>query len=538
MWTALVFVSRIVCLVAAGYVFELPAAWAATLPLPSKSNVLAVMQKVAEYAQNTYRVDVPAYWDDGVYHIGMMAFYNVSQDADALIYTETFGQYNDWELARDGSGNRHNRLAAGQSWIEAHYASPADVDLTDTRAEIAQQTASSLADVIRRAGETAGAYFSVDSQFMGLPTFAKLGKLDENPQYFTRMYELFNHTKTTLTLYDTAEHLYYRDATYINRRSPNGKKVFWSRGNGWALGALVRILQALPATDPHRAEYITTFRDMSAALKGVQREDGFWNMNLADPTHYPGPETSGTALFVYGMAWGINNGLLSDTTYKPVVAQGWNALVTAVHSDGQVGYVQGIGKAPVPPCDDPQVNTEQEKRECTQYPRLESTADFGVGAFLLAGSEVYKLAAVPPPPPPGGTKYEVENLATTVSAGDSQQDVKAPSASGGTYNQGNFNAVNDSITYSVGLPAPGTYTVKIRFGKNADMGRWQFFTAGRNVGAPQDAYSSAFTYTEVDVGQVTYTSAGTKVFRFTVTGKNGASSGYCTAIDYVMLTKQ
>jgi len=106
------------------------------------------------------------------------------------------------------------------------------------------------------------------------------------------------------------------------------------------------------------------------------------------------------------------------------------------------------------------------------------------------------------------------------------------------YNQGNFNAVNDYIRYSVVVPAPGTYNVKIRFAKNADLGKWQFYTAGVNVGVQQDAYSSAFTFVDVDLGNVTYSTSGTKVFKFTVTGKNSASSGYSTAIDYVMLTKQ
>ena len=175
---------------------------------------------------------------------------------------------------------------------------------------------------------------------MGLPAFAMLGKLDDNNSYFDRMYELFDHNKTKLGLYDAMAHLYYRDTSYIypDKQTPNGKKVFWSRGNGWALGALARILRELPATDPARAEYVTTFKQMSAALKAVQRSDGFWNMSLYDPDHYPGPETSGTALFVYGMAWGINNGLLSKTTYKPVVAKAWNAMVTtAVHPDGNSG---------------------------------------------------------------------------------------------------------------------------------------------------------------------------------------------------------
>jgi unsaturated rhamnogalacturonyl hydrolase len=449
----------------------------------------------------------------------MMAFYNVSNDHDTLAYTETFGEYNNWTLDRGGSGNGHNRLAAGQSWIEAYLADSPFAEINDTRSEIADQTSKSL-DVVTSCVPSC-AYFSVDSQFMALPAFAMLGALDNNNRYFNRMYELFNYNKTTLGLYDTTAHLYYRDESYIDpdKQSPNGKKVFWSRGNGWALGALVRILHELPDTVQHReerAEYEATFQQMCAALKAVHRSDGFWNMSLYDPGHYPGPETSGTALFVYGMAWGIDNGLLNKTTYKPVVAKAWNAMVTtAVHPSGKLGYVQGVGKELVP----------------TQQVTHASSADFGVGVFLLAGSEVSKIAV-------DGNTYEVENLTASVSSGDSQQDVSDTSASGGKYNQGNFNAVNDYIQYSVVVPAPGTYTVKIRFGKDTDMGRWQFYTAGINVGAQQDAYSSPFTFTEVKLGNLTYKTYGNKVFRFTVTGKNSASSGYGTAIDYVMLTKQ
>jgi rhamnogalacturonyl hydrolase YesR len=489
-----------------------PSAWAATLALPSKSEVLAVMRNVADYAHSKYPASAQAYWEDGVHHIGMMAFYNVANDDDILAYTETFGDYNNWRLDQGGSGNRHNRLAAGQSWMEAYLASPAAVKIDDTRREIAAQTSLSLATV------KSGAYFSVDSQFMALPAFAMLGSLDNNTSYFDRMYGLFNYNKTTLRLYDTKAHLYYRDGSYRYpaKQTPNGQKVFWSRGNGWALGALARILPDLPVSDLGRAEYVTTFQQMSAALKAVQRADGFWNMSLFDPGHYPGPETSGTALFVYGMAWGMNNALLDKTTYEPVVTKAWNAMVTtAVHPSGQLGYVQGVGKEPIP----------------SQQVTYESSADFGVGVFLLAGSEVVKLAV-------DGEKYEVENLTATVSSGDSQQNLTDPLASGGTYNQGNFDAANDSIQYSVGISVPGTYNVKIRFAKDTDLGKWQFYTAGLNVGAQQDAYSNAFTFAEVDVGNVTYSTSGTKVFKFTVTGKNSASSGYSTAIDYVMLTKR
>jgi unsaturated rhamnogalacturonyl hydrolase len=506
----------LVCLtawtVAAGSFVSPSTARSATAKLPSKSEVLAVMNLVAHDAQHRYPANAEAYWDDGVYHVGMMALYRASNSADVLAYTETFGDYNNWTLDRDViAANRHNRLAAGQSWIAAHGASSiADID--DTRAEIAAQTSMSLAAV------TSGAYFAVDSQFMALPAFAMLGKLDDNSRYFDRLYELFNYNKTTLGLYDPTAHLYYRDTSYIYpaRQTPNGKRVFWSRGNGWALAALARILDDLPVTDPTRAEYVTTLRQMSAALKAVQRLDGFWNMSLDDPGHYPGPEVSGTALFVYGMAWGINNGLLSRTTYEPVVARAWNAMVkTAVHPDGKLGYIQGVGQHPVP----------------AGQVTYESTSDFGVGVFLLAGSEVMKMAV-------DGNKYEVEDLTTTVSPGDWHQDAGDVWASGGKYSHGVLAAVNDYIQYSVQLPAAGTYNVKIRFGKGADMGRWQCDTGGIEIGAPQGAYSNAFGFSEVNLGNVVYSTSGNKMFRFTVTGKNSAGSGYATAIDYVMLTRQ
>ena len=509
---AMAFASLPLWTMAAGAFAYHSTAGGATPLLPSKSEVKAVMSLVADYAQTRYPANVEAYWDGGVYHIGMMALFDASKSGVALGYTETFGNYNGWILDRGViAANRHNRLAAAQSWIAAHAASPV-AHIADTRAEIADQTALSLAEV------TSSAYFSVDSQFMALPAFAMMGKLDHNDSYFDRLYELFNYTKSTLGLYDSSAHLYYRDPSYIYpaKKTPGGAKVFWSRGNGWALAALARILPQLPASDPAHAEYVTTFREMSAALRAVQRSDGFWNMSLYDPAHYPGPEVTGTALFVYGMAWGINNGLLSKSTYRPVVAKAWNAMVTtAVHPDGKLGYVQGVHQQPIP---------------ITQV-TYESSSNFGVGVFLLAGSEVVKMVV-------DGEKYEVEDLTATVSSGDSHEYVGDVSASGEKYSRGVLSGVGDYIQYSAWLPAPGVYNVKIRFGKGADLGRWQFYKAGTKVGAQQDAYSNAFAFSEVNLGNVTYGTSGNKVFRFSVTGKNNASSGFATAIDYVMLTRQ
>jgi unsaturated rhamnogalacturonyl hydrolase len=179
--------------------------------------------------------------------------------------------------------------------------------------------------------------------------------------------------KTTDYLYDTSEHLYFRDSRFFDRREPNGKKVFWSRGNGWVFAGLARVLQELPADYPDRARYVTLFRQMAEKIAALQGADGYWRASLLDPDSRPNPETSGTGFFVYGLAWGINQGLLDRARYEPAVTRGWSALVKAVHPDGMLGWVQRIG-------DQPGATT------------ADTTEVYGVGALLLAGSEVHTLA--------------------------------------------------------------------------------------------------------------------------------------------------
>src|SRR5690606_8784244 len=149
--------------------------------------------------------------------------------------------------------------------------------------------------------------------------------------------------------------------------------------NGWVVAALVRVLDELPETDPHYNEYKQDLLDMLAALVPLQRADGFWNVSLHDPDHFGGKETSGTALFVYGMAWAVNQGLVDASAYRPVIGKSWHALATeALHQNGFLGYVQGTGKEP----NDGQPVTH------TSMPDFE---DYGLGCFLLAGAEVYQL---------------------------------------------------------------------------------------------------------------------------------------------------
>jgi rhamnogalacturonyl hydrolase YesR len=207
----------------------------------------------------------------------------------------------------------------------------------------------------------------VDAMYMAMPTYAMLGAKYTNPEYYQAMYVRYNDAKEQRGLYDANRGLWYRDENYHY-------PVIWSRGNGWVFAAHARVLEILPPGAPYRCEYLDTFRAMAAALKAVQDPEGFWNVNLADPDDHPGEETSGTAFFTYGMAWGINNGYLKRSEYEETVAKAWNWMVhNAVQEDGKLGYVQGTAQAP-------------------GEVMLEDTADYGVGAFLLAGGQVYEMA--------------------------------------------------------------------------------------------------------------------------------------------------
>jgi len=210
-----------------------------------------------------------------------------------------------------------------------------------------------------------------DALFMSPPALAAVTTATGDPKYLDLANRLW--WKTTDFLYDKSDHLYYRDSRFFNQREPNGRKIFWSRGNGWVFAGTARMLEEMPADYPDRARYVALFRDMAEKIASVQGDDGYWRSSLLDPGSRPNPETSGTGFFVYGLAWGINHGLLDRARYAPSVTRGWSALVKAVHSDGMLGWVQRIG-------DQPGATT------------AETTEVYGVGALLLAGSEVFTLA--------------------------------------------------------------------------------------------------------------------------------------------------
>lgn len=211
-----------------------------------------------------------------------------------------------------------------------------------------------------------------DALFMAPPVYAKLYGQTLDRKYLDFMNREYKATYDLL--FDKEENLFYRDTRYIGKQEANGKKVFWGRGNGWVLGGLAEILKALPADEPSRKFYQELFVTLATRVAELQSADGYWHASLLDPASYPSPETSATGFIVYALAYGVNQHLLDKDAFLPVLEKGWKALTDAVEKNGKLGYVQPIGADP---------------RKVTR----DMTEVYGVGAFLMAGCELYQMAA-------------------------------------------------------------------------------------------------------------------------------------------------
>ena len=351
--------------------------------IPSKKSVLKAMRVTNEYFMNkwpdagksivTNRERPSNIWTRAVYYEGLMALYAVDKKKEYLDYAIDWGTKHKWGL-RDGIQTRNaDNQCCGQTYIDLYLLDKKEERIKDIKASID----------IMKGTEKVDDWNWIDALQMGMPVFVRLGVIYNDTSYFSRMYEMYAFSKYRHGgngLYNPAEKLWWRDKDFVPPyKEPNGGNCYWSRGNGWVVAALVRTLQMLPKTDPHYNEYLQDYKDMLKALLPLQRTDGFWNASLADPTNFGGKELTGTALFVYGMAWGINNNLIDKETYKPVMLNAWNAMVNdCIHSNGMLGYVQGTGKEP-------------KDGQPVSYDKIPDFEDYGLGCFLLAGSEVYNL---------------------------------------------------------------------------------------------------------------------------------------------------
>jgi rhamnogalacturonyl hydrolase YesR len=354
--------------------------------IPSKKSVLQTLELANKYFMDKWpdagkEIFVPSknrtwpshIWTRAVYYEGLMALYSVDKKKEYYDYAVDWSVKHKWNL-RDGTKTRNgDNQACGQTYI--------DLYLIDKQQERIDSIKESIDKMMR--SNKIDDWNWIDAIQMAMPVFAKLGVIYNDTNYFHRMYEMYAYTKYKHGdngLYNAKEGLWWRDKDFDPPyKEPNGEDCYWSRGNGWVVAALVRILSIIPKTDSHYQEYLADYKSMMIALKPLQRSDGYWNVSLHDATNFGGKELTGTSLFIYGMAWGINNKILNKKEYLPVVAKAWNALQKqSVHANGFLGFVQGTGKEP------------KESQPVT-YDREPDFEDFGLGCFLLAGSEVYKL---------------------------------------------------------------------------------------------------------------------------------------------------
>lgn len=312
-------------------------------------------------------------WTRAVYYEGLMALYQINKDKAYYDYAVAWGESHKWGLNGGIQVRNADNQCCGQTYIDLYLMDKKPERIADLKASIDLMLASDKIDD----------WTWIDALQMAMPVFAKLGALYNDNRYYERMYQMYNHSKTLQGgkgLYNPKDHLWWRDKDFVlPYKEPNGEDCYWSRGNGWVIAALVRVLEIMPKDAPHYKEYQQTFVKMAKALIPIQREDGFWNASLHDPNNFGGKELTGTALFAYGMAWGVNHGMLSKKKYEPVILKAWNAMVNdAVHPNGFLGHVQGTGKQP-------------SDSQPTSYDRVPNFEDYGLGCFLLAGSEVYRL---------------------------------------------------------------------------------------------------------------------------------------------------
>jgi unsaturated rhamnogalacturonyl hydrolase len=299
-------------------------------------------------------------WARAAFYTGVMAAYRTTHDEKYLEEAIRWSASFDWRLA--GRMRHADDHAKGQTYLEIYALKKKPEMIADII-----NTFDSLIMDPRPGRED---WWWCDALFMAPPVLARLAEATGEEKYL--MYLNAMYWDTHAYLYDRDSHLFFRDKNFFARKTPNGNKTFWGRGNGWVIAGLARVLQTLPKSNIRYNDYVSLFRDMAAALKPLQASDGLWRPSLLDPEEVPHPETSASAFFCYAMAWGVNNGILDEKTYKPVVRKAWEGLSKVVTAEGQLQWVQPIGEAP---------------NNVTK----DNFQEYGAGAFLLAGSEVIKL---------------------------------------------------------------------------------------------------------------------------------------------------
>ena len=339
--------------------------------------VKEVIRKVNTYWQTNNPAEVRSFWDNAAYHTGNMEVYKLLKDQQMLDYSIRWAEHNQWKGATEADPTKwkYKRYGEGsdyvlfgdwqicfQTYIDLYNLQPDEKKVERAKEVMGFEADSKVHDY----------WWWADALYMVMPVMTKMYRLTGDTKYLRKLYENILYSDSIML--DAETGLYYRDGRYVypQHKTEAGKKDFWARGDGWVLAGLAKVLQNMPETYVRQPFFVEKFTRMARTVAKLQQPQGYWTRSMMDPRQAPGPETSGTAFFCYGLLWGVNHGYLQKKEFAPVIERAWKYLTeTALQSDGKIGYVQPIGDRAIP----------------GQVINADSQQNFGVGAFLLAACE-------------------------------------------------------------------------------------------------------------------------------------------------------
>ena len=332
-------------------------------PKLTHANIRKATKLVADWQLTQAEPVFNQQWTFAALYDGLLAASKTTHDPryhDAVV---AMANHFDWKLLNNRFPHADD-MALGQAYLDLYLENRETIRAADTKTILDQL-------VVRPDDPNKLLWWWCDALFMAPPVLARMSEATGDRKYLDYMDKEW--WETSSSLYDPTEHLYFRDSRYFTQRQANGQKLFWARGNGWVMGSFAKVLSVMPKDYPDRARYIAQYKEMAARIAAIQSKDGLWRSGLLDPDAYDLPEVSGSAFFTYSIAWGINNGILDRRTYEPVVKRAWAGMLTHIYADGRLGSIQPIDGQPG---------------------KFKPSASYvyGVGGFLLAASEMDKLA--------------------------------------------------------------------------------------------------------------------------------------------------
>lgn len=340
---------------------------------PAHDSVYFYMKKVADWQWNTLATagwkDNRKDWTNGAMYTGMLAWAKIANNETYYQKLVDVGNVTKWQIGQSRFFADSYCVGSMYSQLYKIYKNPEYIaDFKKMADSLLKRP--HIESLLWKNNIYLREWAWCDALFMGPPSLADLSDATGDQRYLDEACKLW--WRSSDFLYDKHDHLFFRDSRYFTQKEKNGQKVFWSRGNGWVMAGIARILSTMPNDHAGRRKFIKQFKQMAKKVASLQQPDGSWHTSLLDPDSYAGKETSGTGFFCYALAWGINQKILPHKQFYPVVTKAWKALTTSVHPDGKLGYVQPQGAAP-------------------DKVTFDDTEVYGVGAFLLAGSEMIKL---------------------------------------------------------------------------------------------------------------------------------------------------